>query len=720
MLSTMTRHDHFNGTRSLSARACATWVLVSVIGLALLALSARVASDVPMFDIELDAQMLLLASCSAFGVIAALIVLKARSLWFLPLIMLMIWVSGPLANTAVFALGEDASQRDLLLASYHRLWHLQAGWKDTLGPAVVLLSVGATTHLSLLVWRRFVAGSDAVRNGRIALLAALPALTVMGGLTLLLSTVISATVRYEYRLTERWESTVQSFVDCDFRNSDFRARLLEGRAPPGVDPLLMLSMKPDVRDSLRYGDAPTESSTLLSMCKEKAATGDARAWIDVGVIYLAHDPKRAIDWLTAASEAGIVEADVVLGHAFRHGILGAVKSEKAAVTHYAKAAKAGSAKAQYYLGEILESTDLKLAARYYATAAQQGLLAASYRLQAPVWSGRLSPLSDHERYFWSLLFAAALKTGAGAYDSPLLFWAKDVNPYDVTLGRRLDIMFGPRQPPEECEFDGISGCRTMVVRYDVSDATRERARLEARLEIDRRSAIQERAARFIAQHIEAQPAPAIRAAPPVSNVALPPWKPLSAAVCSSAANTRVLDGSETYASIRPFVVTIEVSTINGTNSFGSGVAISEKEVISNCHVVQNAKTLSVKAEGRSMVGKVTAANEKADMCVVSVPGPLRYAKTGRKLSTLEIGETAYSLGHPQGLELTIANGIVSGVRSHEGRSYIQTTAPISQGSSGGALLDGRGNLLGITSFFLRSGQQINFAIPIESFCAVSR
>jgi serine protease Do len=84
-----------------------------------------------------------------------------------------------------------------------------------------------------------------------------------------------------------------------------------------------------------------------------------------------------------------------------------------------------------------------------------------------------------------------------------------------------------------------------------------------------------------------------------------------------------------------------------------------------------------------------------------------------------VGEPVYTLGSPVGLELTLANGILSGRREEGGRAYIQTTAPISPGSSGGGLFDAHGNLIGITTLAIvgkeHLNQSLNFAIPADSF-----
>jgi tetratricopeptide (TPR) repeat protein len=85
----------------------------------------------------------------------------------------------------------------------------------------------------------------------------------------------------------------------------------------------------------------------------------------------------------------------------------------------------------------------------------------------------------------------------------------------------------------------------------------------------------------------------------------------------------------------------------------------------------------------------------------------------RLSSTLAVGEHVYALGAPEGLELSLSEGLVSSLRSFDGLSFIQTTAPISHGSSGGGLFDGQGSLIGITTFTFKDGQNLNFAIPSD-------
>jgi hypothetical protein len=692
--------------------------------LALAALAARVASRIPLSEDELFAQLVLLGGCVLCSVIASSFVLKTRSHWFLPPTLLLVWLAGPLGNSsAVLLLPEAFSQQDLMHATYHRLWYGGAQLRDAYGSALLLFSLVCSTYFSVRLWTRYQEESDTPLPVSIKLLALAPALIAIGSLAFLGLLVARVTESYERITAAEWERTVQQFQGCNLRGSPFRFLLAKERTAKESDPLERLSINPSVRQSYAIDSHEDGRLNLFTQCKEQASAGNSEVWVDVGMFYLAHDWRRAFAWLSAASSAEVTEADVALGHAFRVGLDGMAKNEKAAVSHYAKAARAGSAKGQFYLAEMLESTDGRLAARYYEAAASQGLLAAIYRLQSSFWTTTLSPLTDQDRYFWNLLFDAALNRTFGTFQSPLSYWASESSPSDSDVKRLLnDVLPREAQPPDECALDSVGGCTSRVRRYDVGAVLSERSRLEARLDIGRRSAVQDRAAQFVAQYVAkpASPAPTVQAEARKSANFSATWKPLSAPVCAAQANTQTLNGAETYTAISPFVVTIEVATTTGTSAFGSGVAVSEKEVITNCHVVKDAKTIALRAEGRAMSGKISAADSRSDMCIVDVPGPLRFIKAGRRLSTLEIGETAFSLGHPQGLELTIANGIVSGLRRSDGRVFVQTTTPISKGSSGGALLDSRGNLLGITTFYLQGGQQINFAIPIESFCAPSR
>jgi TPR repeat protein len=79
--------------------------------------------------------------------------------------------------------------------------------------------------------------------------------------------------------------------------------------------------------------------------------------------------------------------------------------------------------------------------------------------------------------------------------------------------------------------------------------------------------------------------------------------------------------------------------------------------------------------------------------------------------SVRVGERVYAIGNPRGLEQSISEGIVSGSRDIDGVSWIQHSAPISPGSSGGALISSSGELLGINSRTRKESQNLNFAVP---------
>ena len=152
---------------------------------------------------------------------------------------------------------------------------------------------------------------------------------------------------------------------------------------------------------------------------------------------------------------------------------------------------------------------------------------------------------------------------------------------------------------------------------------------------------------------------------------------------------------------------------------GSAVAISATDLLTNCHVVGKEPTATIEREGDRREAVVVAANERADRCVLRVAGKSgalpRWVRV-RPWADVKVGEPAYTVGAPKGYELSLADGIVSSKRTmnDEGR-VIQTSAPISHGSSGGGLFDARGNLMGITTFMLKDAQNLNFAIAAEEY-----
>jgi Trypsin-like peptidase domain len=187
----------------------------------------------------------------------------------------------------------------------------------------------------------------------------------------------------------------------------------------------------------------------------------------------------------------------------------------------------------------------------------------------------------------------------------------------------------------------------------------------------------------------------------------------------TSATDAALDARALFKKLSPSVFKLEATRGEGTAQ-GSAVAVTTTELVTNCHVVQGALKLVLKQNKQEWPASVVRADPATDRCVVTGTGLMAQPVVGvRAYANLEVGESVYTLGSPVGLELTLSDGIISGRRDEQDRHYVQTTAPISPGSSGGGLFDARGNLVGVTTLVLagreRLNQQLNFAIPADAF-----
>jgi serine protease DegQ len=158
-----------------------------------------------------------------------------------------------------------------------------------------------------------------------------------------------------------------------------------------------------------------------------------------------------------------------------------------------------------------------------------------------------------------------------------------------------------------------------------------------------------------------------------------------------------------------------------SSSLGSGVIIGpEGYILTNHHVVEAADEIELAlADGRKSPAKVVGTDPETDLAVLKVDISGLPAATFGNPDTLSVGDVVLAIGNPFGVGQTVTMGIVSALgRSHLGIStfehFIQTDAAINPGNSGGALVDAKGNLVGINSaIYSRSGGSlgIGFAIP---------
>ncbi len=166
------------------------------------------------------------------------------------------------------------------------------------------------------------------------------------------------------------------------------------------------------------------------------------------------------------------------------------------------------------------------------------------------------------------------------------------------------------------------------------------------------------------------------------------------------------------------VVQVVVSDSNGKESgLGSGFIVSpDGQVVTNYHVIKSAHTARVQlANGASFgVDGVLAEDQNRDLAILKVSGRnLPYL--GLADTDVLIGTHVVAIGSPLGLQNTVSDGIVSALRDEDnGRHWVQTTAPVSPGNSGGPLLDLHGSVVGVITWRANpdlGGQNLNFAAP---------
>lgn len=157
--------------------------------------------------------------------------------------------------------------------------------------------------------------------------------------------------------------------------------------------------------------------------------------------------------------------------------------------------------------------------------------------------------------------------------------------------------------------------------------------------------------------------------------------------------------------------------IQTQDSSGSGVILKEDGTFLTCfHVIANADYIIVKLEDGSMysVNGFKYINPLSDVAILTLDTTRKFKPIKiNPNNKLKIGEKVYAISNPQGLQFVFSDGMINQYT----KDYIQFSAPISPGSSGGALLNSNGNLLGIitSQYNLSDAQNMNFALPNEYY-----
>ncbi len=151
---------------------------------------------------------------------------------------------------------------------------------------------------------------------------------------------------------------------------------------------------------------------------------------------------------------------------------------------------------------------------------------------------------------------------------------------------------------------------------------------------------------------------------------------------------------------------------------GSGFVVSKDgHIVTNYHVIKSGVAAIVKLpEGAFfVVDGLLAFDKERDVAIIKAHGENFRTITLGDSDRVQVGEEVIAIGNPLSLESTVSNGIVSAIRTieNEGGKFLQITAPISPGSSGGPLFNTAGEVVGITTLYLKGGENLNFAIPVD-------
>jgi serine protease Do len=223
---------------------------------------------------------------------------------------------------------------------------------------------------------------------------------------------------------------------------------------------------------------------------------------------------------------------------------------------------------------------------------------------------------------------------------------------------------------------------------------------------------------------EPEPGPATEAPPAASGT--PPASPraVNGTDLFFAADTPGPESSVRALVARLGEAVVQVRTPSG---LGSGFFINETGyLITNFHVIEGETQISVEVyhresdqlERRSYKAvRIVAMNKFRDLALLKVEdgGARRFVAVPLgQTDTLAVGERVFAIGSPHGLERTVTEGIVSTkTREMRGDLFLQTTAPINQGNSGGPLFNLRGEVVGVTNMKITFSEGLGFAIPVE-------
>ncbi|RAU20698.1 serine protease [Paramagnetospirillum kuznetsovii] len=436
----------------------------------------------------------------------------------------------------------------------------------------------------------------------------------------------------------------------------------------------------------------------LGQCSAAATNGDAVAALLLGdamadIAGRLYDPVAALSWWDQAASGGSAVALRRLFDAHWYG-RGIARDPDKARQYVDRAAAEGAPWARLLRALLLEADHPGDAADAYNALAADGNCLAQLRLAHGHDRGGWLEKNHAQALYWALVAAANARVPGRAEGHPM-----------------FESRFHYGDCATESYFFKAEMAKSMAADLKSKVETSAAAWRPGRLP-DRQGPVEVAAALGVA--------PAGQGAAATGAAKMPPWQPLAASLRRSPGRAQV--GAEDVFATVGRAVHVVVAARNEDDvkanrvRYGSAVAMDERTLVTNCHVIDEMPVIWLRKGNLAVKATPAGGDGDTDRCLLSVsPGRLSAVPGVRAWEDLKVGETVYSIGSPKGLEATLGQGLVSGLRTIKGVRYVQTSAPISAGSSGGGLFDSAGNLVGITTFHLRDAEGLNFAIAIEEY-----
>lgn len=447
----------------------------------------------------------------------------------------------------------------------------------------------------------------------------------------------------------------------------------------------------------------------FAQCVSQAYNGDANAAFGIAWVYdssntltltayrtgIKGDQKAALKWYKMAADLGHEKATKELFRRYRYGRhtpINIAEAEK----YLTKALNMGHEWAMSEMASRSEDIDPEKALDLYSQLARLDKCFAQKKLSEIYFEGKIIPQNLCKSYFWALLanvdsynrgkdedIVGVLVRGNKSCKVSLSIIEKHLTPESIQLVQNAASAWQVGQMPPDLPLVRIEQeeepSLVKIVPPDLIKVSKKQSKEEP--------------IEWIPADIELNTQLKVNLTPP-----------------------------EIFDLINPSVwIVISASTIENLKAMnnisqGSAIAINKNILLTNYHIINKKPYVLIKHGEQFAEAVIYAGDKQSDRCILFVESiELKPVKGFTKYNQLSVGDPVFSIGSPQGLENSLGQGIVSGKREVDEQKVIQTTAHVSSGSSGGGLFDCSGNLIGITTFKIIGGENLNFAIPIEDF-----